>query len=144
VAEMMRVVRPGGMVATYVWDILADASPTSAFQIELRGMGVTDSLPVRADASRMPALLELWSGAGLEAIETREILVERSFTDFDDFWRSTASIPSVGQPLAAMAANEIEHLRVKVRHRVLEDASGQVRFQARANAVKGRVPQISI
>ena len=135
------MVRPGGMVATYVWDILTHASPTSAFQIELREMGITDLMPVRADASRMPAgSLELWSGSGLEAIETREISVERSFIDFDDFWRSTTSIPSVGQPLATMAANEVERLRVKVRHRVLEDASGQVRFQARANAVKGRVP----
>jgi ubiquinone/menaquinone biosynthesis C-methylase UbiE len=144
VAEMARVVRAGGTVATYVWYILADASPTSAIQIELRGMGIIDSLPIRADASRLPALLELWSGAGLEAIETRAISVERTFTDFDHFWRSTASIPSVGQPLAAMTAGEVGRLKAQVRHRITEDASGQVRVHARANAIKGCVPPASI
>ena len=38
---------------------------------------------------RMEALRELWTGAGLEAVETREITVQRTFADFDDFWTTS-------------------------------------------------------
>ena len=33
------------------------------------------------------ALRNLWTGAGLDAVETREITVQRTFADFDDYWK---------------------------------------------------------
>jgi len=45
---------------------------------------------------------ELWTGAGLVDVETREITVERTFADFDDYWTTVRLGPSVGPPLAAM------------------------------------------
>jgi ubiquinone/menaquinone biosynthesis C-methylase UbiE len=35
IAEMTRVVGPGGTVAAYVWDIFGDGNPTSPIQAEL-------------------------------------------------------------------------------------------------------------
>jgi hypothetical protein len=35
----------------------------------------------------MEALWNLWTDAGLDAVETREITVKRTFTDFDEFCR---------------------------------------------------------
>ena len=93
VAEMMRVVCPGGTVANYVWDMLGGGVPLEPIQVEMRAMGVTPLLPPRSDASRMEGLRDLWAGAGLDAIETREITVQRTFTDFDDFW--TTTLPGV-------------------------------------------------
>ena len=140
VAEMTRVVCPGGTVAAYVWDILGGGSPSSPVQAELLTMGVPQLLPPSADASRMAALRALWTGAGLEAVETREILVNRTFADFEDFWRSSTANPSIGQSIAAMAAGDVEQLKLRLRVRLAADASGHITYQARANAIKGRVP----
>ena len=38
VNEMVRVTRPGGRVATYVWDMLRGGSPTAPIQAEMRAM----------------------------------------------------------------------------------------------------------
>ena len=42
-------------------------------------MGITPPRPPQVEISRMQALQDLWRGAGLEAVETREITVQRSF-----------------------------------------------------------------
>ena len=140
VAEMMRVVCPGGTVANYVWDMLGGGVPLEPIQVEMRAMGVTPLLPPRSDASRMEALRDLWTGAGLDAIETREITVQRTFTDFDDFWTTTLGGSSVGPTVAAMAPGDVELLKRRVRTRLPPDAAGRITYGARANAVKGRVP----
>ena len=140
VAEMMRVVCPGGTVANYVWDMLGGGVPLEPIQVEMRAMGVTPLLPPRSDASRMEALRDLWAGAGLDAIETREITVQRTFTDFDDFWTTTLLGSSVGPTVAAMAPGDVELLKRRVRTRLPPDAAGRITYGARANAVKGRVP----
>lgn len=140
VAEMMRVVCPGGMVANYVWDMLGGGVPLEPIQVEMRAMGVTPLLPPRSDASRMEALRDLWTGAGLDAVETREITVQRTFADFDDFWTTTLLGSSVGPTVATMAPGDVELLKTRVSARLPADAAGRITYGARANAVKGRVP----
>jgi ubiquinone/menaquinone biosynthesis C-methylase UbiE len=140
VAEMMRVVCPGGTVANYVWDMLGGGVPLEPIQVEMRAMGVTPLLPPHSDASRMEALRDLWTDAGLDAIETREITVQRTFDDFDDFWTTTLLGSSVGPTVAAMAPGDVELLKTRVRTRLPADAAGRITYRARANAVKGRVP----
>jgi hypothetical protein len=125
--------------------------PFHPIQAELRASGITSPLPPIADASRLEVLRELWTGAGLEAIETREISVRRSFADFEEFWSTSTAMGSMRPALAAMAAGEAEQLKERVRSRLLTDASGdaawdasgRVTHQARANAIKGRVPKSS-
>lgn len=140
VAEMMRVVCPGGTVANYVWDMLGGGVPLEPIQVEMRAMGVTPLLPPHSNASRMEALRDLWTDAGLDAIETREITVQRTFVDFDDFWTTTLLGSSVGPTVAAMAPGDVELLKTRVRTRLPADAAGRITYRARANAVKGRVP----
>src|SRR3954468_6959238 len=74
VAEMVRVVRPGGMVATYAWDMLGGGFPFDPIQVEFRALGITPPLPPSVNASRMNVMRDLWSNAGLQAIDTREII----------------------------------------------------------------------
>ena len=45
VNEMVRVTKPGGRVATYVWDMLGGGSPTAPIQAEMRTMGVAPLSP---------------------------------------------------------------------------------------------------
>jgi ubiquinone/menaquinone biosynthesis C-methylase UbiE len=140
VAEMARVVVPGGTVASYVWDFAAGGEPTEPVAAELRAMGLALARHPSIDASRAESLQRLWLGAGLAAVETREIAVQRSFADFEDCWACLAPTPTVAPTIAAMSPSEVDRLKARMRARLPGDAAGRVTCAARANAVKGRVP----
>jgi hypothetical protein len=114
--------------------------PYEALHAEMRELGVPVPVPPSPDASRIDAMRDLWTGAGLDAVETREITVQRSFADFDDYWTTVLGGASVGPTLAAMASEDIALLRARMRAHLPADASGRITYGARANAVKGRVP----
>jgi hypothetical protein len=136
---MARVVCPGGNVAAYAWDMLGGGFPYEALHVEMRGMGFVVPVPPSRDASRMDAMRELWTGAGLHAVETREIAVQRTFADFDDYWTTILGGPSVSSTLATIKADELALLKTRMRARLPADAAGRITYSAWANAVKGRV-----
>jgi SAM-dependent methyltransferase len=138
VAEMARVVRPGGAVTAYAWDMPGGGFPYDALQVEMRRLDLMVPAPPSPDASRLDAMRDLWTGAELESVDTREITVRRTFADFDDYWTAILGAPSVGSTLAAMASEDLAVL--KARLRLPADAAGHITYSARANAVKGRVP----
>jgi SAM-dependent methyltransferase len=140
VAEMARVVCPGGFVTAYAWDMSGGGFPYDALHAEMRGLGISVPAPPSPAASRLDALQGLWTGAGLDAVETTEITVQRTFADFDDYWTTILGGPSVGKQLAAMASEDTALLRARIRARLPADATGRITYGARANAVKGRVP----
>jgi len=140
VAEMVRVVRPGGLAAAYAWDMLGGGFPLEPIRIEMRAMGIMPLNPPSTDASRIETMRQLWKGAGLEAVETREVPVQRTFADFEDFWTTSLAASSIAPTIAAMALKDAEQLKNRVRARVPADAMGRITTGARANAIKGRVP----
>jgi SAM-dependent methyltransferase len=139
VAEMARVVRPGGTVAAYAWDMLSGGFPFEPIRAELREVGIMAPQPPSISASRMDELTGLWAGAGLEAVETREITVRRTFADFEEFWVPSTSTGSIRPILAGMAADDVVRLKDRVRARLRTESGGGVSHAARANAIKGRV-----
>ena len=139
VNEMVRVVCPGGTVAAYAWDMLGGGFPLDAMQVEMRSLGVTPSMPPSAGASRMDAMHDLWNGAGLDAVETRDVTVQRTFANFDDFWTTSLTGTSVGRKVRAMAPSDVQTLQERLRARLPADAQGHITCSARANAVRGRV-----
>src|SRR5262249_24993344 len=74
VGEMARVVRPGGLVAAYAWDVLGGGFPFDPIWQETRAAGHTPRIPPNPSAAGLTSLQALWTGAGLEAVETREIV----------------------------------------------------------------------
>ncbi len=140
VAEMARVVCAGGAVTAYAWDMFGGGFPYEALLVEIRALGIAVPVPPSPGASRIDTLRDLWMGAGLDAVETREITVQRTFADFDDYWTTIFGAPSVGSKLAAMASEELALLKARMRARLPADAAGRITYSARANAVKGRVP----
>lgn len=140
VAEMARVVCAGGVVTAYAWDMEGGGFPYEALHDEMRGLGVAVPTPPSREASRIDAMRDLWAGAGLDSVETREITVQRTFDDFDDYWTTVQGGPSVGPQLAAMASDDVAFLKSRMRARLPADAVGRINYSARANAVKGRVP----
>jgi len=140
-AEMKRVTRPGGTIAAYAWDVLGGGFPLEPLQAELRALGQKYMLPPSVEVSRMPALRKLWEDGGLEAVETREFTVRRTFADFDELWSTFLSSPSTGGTIAKMAPVDVAAVKARVRDRLAADAAGRITFASRANAVKGRVPK---
>jgi SAM-dependent methyltransferase len=141
VAEMVRVVSPGGMVATYMWDMVGGGFPLDPILAEMRAMGLVPPRPPRVDASRMDVLRDLWRDAGLEDVQTLEIAVTRTFADFGDFWATSSKSSMLGSTLAAMASGDVEALQDRLRARLPADSSGRITCGARAHAIKGRRPR---
>jgi len=140
VAEMARVVRPGGIVSAYSWDILGDGFPYAALQEEMAKLAATPLWPPSVEASRMAAKRSLWAGAGLTRIETHVISVERTFADFDSYWNIARTGPRLAASIAAMPADDLQLLKDRLRSRFTPDRQGRITLGAHANAIKGRVP----
>jgi ubiquinone/menaquinone biosynthesis C-methylase UbiE len=141
IREMARVVRPGGLVATYVWDALGGGSPTDLILTEMRAMGLTPAGPPSVHASTTEALHGLWADAGLERIASRAITVRRSFDDADDYWDAISGTGVPKAMLDRMEAGAIAELKDRVRARVSTGGQRKITLEARANAIMGHVPR---
>jgi ubiquinone/menaquinone biosynthesis C-methylase UbiE len=140
VAEMVRVVRPGGSVSAYAWDMLGGGFPFAVILEEFEALGSTPLLPPSVEASRAEVMRALWAEAGLVEVETRVIEVERSFADFETFWRIALTGPRIAPRIATMTAGDVETLKARVRARLPAGADGRLTLRAFANAVRGRRP----
>lgn len=139
VAEMARVVRPGGVVAAYAWDVMNGGSPLDPIRAEMQALGLASPNPPASAASEAEALRDLWTGAGLENVETRKIAVQRTFSGFDEFWQTTVTGSIFAERVNELERRELELLRIQVRQRLPADAAGRITYGAHANAVKGQV-----
>ena len=97
----------------YAWDMPGGGFPYESLRAEMRAMGVTVPAPPSPEASRMDTMRDLWTGAGLDAVETQEIAVQRTFADFEDYWTSMLGGPSTGRGLAAMASEDLAILKAR-------------------------------
>jgi hypothetical protein len=79
--------------------------------------------------------------AGLDAVEVREITVQRTFADFEAFWTTSMLSATVSQTIAAMAPGDAELLKMRMRALLPVDVGGRITHGARANAITGRVPK---
>jgi SAM-dependent methyltransferase len=139
IEEMARVVRPGGTVAAYAWDVLGGGFPFDPIWQETRAAGIAPLLPPNPEAGGLEALRGLWTAAGLREVEAREIVVTRTFSTFEDYWATSTITGGVRPPLEAMPFEARNKLKDRVRARLPTDVMGRVAWTARANAVKGCV-----
>ena len=140
VAEMARVVRAGGMVTAYSWDMAGGGFPYAMLQQEMRALGVAPLAPPSPEASRLDVLEALWRAAGLRDVETKVIEVQRTFAGFEEYWETVLGGPSVGGKLKGMAPEQTARLQAKLRERLSRDADGRIAYGARAHAVRGWKP----
>ena len=140
VREMARVVRPGGIVATYMWDFHAGGFPLGPLIRGVKSLGVTLSAASNPDASRMAAMRNVFERAELEALDTRVIRVPIRFADFDDFWATnTLPLGTYGNAIAAMSQADRARLKDYLHKTLPIAADGSITYDAIANALKGRV-----
>ena len=140
IAEMARVVSPGGLVTAYAWDMPGGGFPYRALFAALRDQGVYVPSAPSPDASGLDAMRALWTRAGLEALETHVITVERTFADFDDYWTTVLGSASVARTLASMSPGEQAPIKARLKEVLPADANGRITYSATANAIAGRVP----
>jgi ubiquinone/menaquinone biosynthesis C-methylase UbiE len=140
-AEMRRVTRAGGVVAGCVWDFAADSTPTWPLRLAARKVGVDiPTVPGTKDSS-LHAIYSLFEQAGLEMIATRSIDVTVPFANFDDFWQAqTPRYSPVTRAIAAMTEADRMRLVEALREELPTCSEGRIRYSARANAIKARVP----
>ncbi len=141
VSEMRRVVRLGGVVATYLWDLAGEMQIIRRFwdaAIALDPAALELDEGRRFPLCKPGPLQRLFEGAGLHSVETRAIDIHTDFKDFDDFWA-----PFLGGqgPAPAYAMSLSEEHRVVLRERLRTSlpiaTDGSIPLIARAWAVRG-------
>jgi ubiquinone/menaquinone biosynthesis C-methylase UbiE len=141
-AEMVRVVRPGGWVATYMWDNPGGGSPLHPIYLAMESMGMPPGRPLNPAVSKRDAMQGLWERGGLEAVDTQVIRIPTVYSDFDDFWDSNVvPVGPYGKLVAGMSASTREELRMRLRDHLPVSSDGRIVYESLANAVKGRVPE---
>lgn len=140
VGEMARVARSGGMVASYVWDMLGGGFPYEPFFRELRALGASHPMPPHSEAAELAELDRLWRMAGLRQVETRRIAVERRFDSFEDYWVAAIATPGLGAGVLALPAGVQADLKRRVQADGIAAPDGSVTRNAWAHAVRGVAP----
>lgn len=144
VAEMTRVVRPGGVVAAYVWDY---AGKMELMRYFWNAAVALDAAAIDLDEGRRfpicqpTPLAELFTQAGLREVEVRPIDVATDFRDFDDYWSPFlgGQGPAPGYAVS-LSDDRREVLRERIRSELPLSEDGSIHLIARAWAVRGRKP----
>ena len=88
-AEMRRTVRPGGVVAAYLWDY-ADGMQMLRYFWDAAALVDPDGSPLdegeRFPICRPDSLGESFRSAGIEEVAVQPLVVATIFRDFDDYW----------------------------------------------------------
>lgn len=144
VREMTRVTRPGGIVASCVWDYAGEMTLLRAFWDAAR-----DVCPERGAAAdegvvmrwcRDGELAELWRAVGLHDVRFRPLVVHAAYADFEDLWSPlTTGVAPSGAFCASLDDDGRAALHDAYRRR-LDITGGPFELTARAWAVAGIVP----
>jgi SAM-dependent methyltransferase len=145
VAEIMRVVKPGGIVGAYVWDFDGKMQMLTHFWNTVEALD-----PSTEDSSEDPRFAickpepfaELFRAAGLHDVEVRAIDAPTVFKDFDDFWTPFLRGEAPAQQhTASLSPERRALLRDRLRTSLPIIGNGSIPMIARAWAAKGRVPR---
>jgi ubiquinone/menaquinone biosynthesis C-methylase UbiE len=138
VAEMRRVVRPGGVVAACTWSYGKDMEMLRGFWDAARKLdsGAPDEGSTMKYRSA-EELNELWRRVGLAGVETDHLHVETTYSGFDELWEPfTYGVGPAGAYLARLDPEQQQALRANL-FSGLGEPSGGFRLGATACAVRG-------
>ena len=141
VSEMVRVARPSGVVAAYVWDY---AEGMQMMRYFWDAAGALDPRARELDEGRRfplckpGPLTELFETSGLEDVEVRAIDVPTVFRDFDDYWTPFlgGQAPAPGYAMS-LGKEQRAALRERIRASLPTSRHGEHHLLARAWAVRG-------
>jgi trans-aconitate methyltransferase len=141
--EMVRVTKPGGRVAAYVWDYAGGMQMMRYFWHAAVAVSPDDA---RLDqAERFPLcqpepLQALFERAGLTSVVVRAVEIPTVFESFDDYWTpflgKTGAAPTY---LASVGEERRERIRRCLESRLAPTPGRPIELTARAWAVQGVV-----
>lgn len=143
VREMMRVTKPSGKIAAYVWDYAGGMAMMRHFwdaAIAVRPDDAKLDQAERFPLCQPEPLAALWQDLGLTSVVVRAIDIPTIFTDFEDYWT-----PFLGKQgaaptyLAAVDAETQRQIRIRLASRLRPAPDGTIALTARAWAVQGMV-----
>lgn len=135
--ELARVVKPGGTIASYTWDITRGGAPPQLLWEELENLGKSVVRPPSANISSFDALRTLWADIGIGEVATRELVVDRTYADFEDYWHAMVVCSPRGI-VEKLSDAEIQELKHRLEKRLPREANGEITVHAWATAIKGR------
>lgn len=139
-AEMRRTAKAGGLVAGYVWDFAGGRATGSPLAKGMRAIGIEPPITPGTKDTTIEALQSLFASAGLVSVETRQIEIAPTYTNFDDFWISqTGSVSPTAKFIGTLSEPQRLRLRDAVRTILPSNTDGSVSYSACANAIKARV-----
>ena len=134
--------RPGGIIAAYVWDYAEGMEFLRFFWEEAVSQNASAAAldeRLRFPLCNVPALESLFHAAGLEQVETHALVVQTVFANFEDYWtpflRGTGPAPSY---VASLDPGNRELLRARLLRRLNAGNDGSIVLTARAWAVRGK------
>lgn len=143
-AEMMRVTRPGGVVASAVWDYGEGMEMLRVFWDEATALrrAAEPRDERHMPLSRKGELGALWRAHRCRDVSEEALTIQTRFSSFDDYWRPFLDRQGpAGDYVANLTVDEREQLRVRLRQRLLGDGPDRpIVLKARAWAVRGTVP----
>lgn len=138
VREMVRVTRPGGVVAACVWDFAGGRAPQSGFFRALASVAPDAADETDRLGGRAGDLRRLLLDAGCRDVEETELTVTSEYSGFDEWWDSYGNgVAPAGQQLAALSASDRERVRERCAAAL---PSGPFTVSATAWAARGVVP----
>jgi ubiquinone/menaquinone biosynthesis C-methylase UbiE len=143
VTEMIRITRPGGVVAACVWDSttmpVLRAFWDAALAVAPERAGAVDDAR-RVGYERPDELGQLWQARGLLDVTTGELWVSADYESFDDLFQPfAAGTGHSGACFASLDRAGQQRLRAETHHR-LGELAGAFTLTARAWWVRGTVP----
>lgn len=114
-AEMVRVTRPGGLVAACVWDHGGGRGPLSPFWSAVESIAPGQAAAPSTGSTRGD-LQRLWEGTGLVGVREQRISVRVGFDSFDRWWAPFAeAVGSARAFLDGLDGSTVERLRSRLR-----------------------------
>lgn len=134
-AEMARVTRNGGVVATCVWDMVGQQAPITPFWNAARELDPNLEGETRRAGAGEGQLPVLFAEAGLTEIEETALPVRVEHPTFDEWW-----LPfTLGVGPAGAYYQQLEPARQQALEQRLRDQLGEpVTLRSRAWAARGR------
>jgi SAM-dependent methyltransferase len=145
VREMARTTRPGGIVATCLWDFQEGMPMFSLFWRAAEAVAPAAVARRRAEhppnRPGLPALARLWNGAGLAEVRTAGLELSQEFSSFDDFWLPFLTQATPTSAFAVAVDRETRGELASALRRMMPPArpDGSFALPARALAVAGIV-----